>query len=287
MPSEDTSGCLDGWKSKIKMVDAVRVEIEFKSSESKYLRMFSGAYVRGFVYWVIARNNRSLASELHENKNLAPYATSPVFGEKGVVEKLEEGKTYRFSVSFFVPEIGEVIKEYITSTGEIFFAGTSNRLKTARVQYFDFNIDEFEPIEKFAVNFVTPCYFRIPSNKYRFLPLPYPPLMFRSLARLYEAFVAELPLNYRSWLDKHAIAISGCNIRTEKVTLKKGMWTVGFIGRANFTIPKDTYNEEFARITAALLKFGETSNVGGGRTSGFGVMRVENMESATDLATSS
>ena len=56
------------------------------------------------------------------------------------------------------------------------------------------------------------------------------------------------------------------------------MWYVGFVGDVSFSIPNDTYNEEFARITSKLLRFGEYSNVGGGRTSGLGMIRVLKVE---------
>jgi CRISPR/Cas system endoribonuclease Cas6 (RAMP superfamily) len=86
----------------------------------------------------------------------------------------------------------------------------------------------------------------------------------------------EIPIEYREWLDNHGIAIAGCNIETRKVLLKRGLWSVGFTGVVRFSIPDDTYSNEFAEITAKLLKFGELSNVGGGRTSGMGVMEVVN-----------
>jgi len=43
-----------------------------------------------------------------------------------------------------------------------------------------------------------------------------------------------------------------------------------------FSLPEDTYSENFARITSLLLRFGEYSNVGGGRTSGLGVIKASN-----------
>ncbi len=260
------------------MVDIVKVTVKFVSSETKYFRMYSGAFVRGFVYWVLSRTDRTFAKKLHSSKSLAPFSVTPVMNDYKSVEKLEEGKEYTFTISFFVPEIGMALKNYLTSTDKIFFAGCENELKEVTVRYCDLKNIEESPIKKFRVNFVTPCYFRKPSNDYRFVPLPLPELMFRSLARLYSAFVSEIPEGYREWLDAGGIAVSGLDIRTEKVLLKKGLWSVGFTGWVNFTLPDDVYREDFSKLTSRLLKFGEYSNVGGGRTSGLGLIKVDKME---------
>jgi len=254
-------------------MNVVKITVQFEAGESKWFRMYSGAFVRGFVYWVIGKSNRIFAEELHSSRELAPFSATPVTKDGVPVEKLEEGESYEFSVCFFVPEIGEALKNYLTAVDRLYFAGCENRLSKVRVRYC--SRFRSEPVRKFSVRFVSPCYFRVPSNngKYRFLPLPLPELMFRSLARLYSAFIEELPLEYREWLDSGGVAVSGHEIRTKKVLLKKGIWSVGFTGWVNFSIPSDTYDEEFAKITSALLDFGEYSNVGGGRTSGLGVIR--------------
>ena len=260
------------------MTDMVKITVEFEAVESKRFRMYSGAFVRGFVYWVLRRMDREFARQIHSSKNLAPFAVTPVMLDNTPVDRMEKGKLYNFSVTFFVPEIGEASKNYLISTDKLYFTAVENPLKKVYVKYCDFTSFNGNPLKKFRVNFISPSYFRIPSTppsrSYRFIPLPIPSLMFRSLARLYSAFVSEIPREYRKWLDKGGIAVSGAKIETEKVLLKKGKWAVGFVGTVNFSLPDDTYDEKFAEITSRLLKFGEYSNVGGSRTSGLGVMRV-------------
>jgi CRISPR-associated endoribonuclease Cas6 len=248
--------------------------INFVASESKYFWMYSGAYVRGFLYWILRKVNKVLAEELHSSKRLAPFATSPVFKENyQFVERLVEGEKYTFTLTTFVEEIGKALKEYLIKIDRIFFAGMHNQIDWIGVRYVN-DFDE-KVVRKFKVTFLSPCYFRIPNKHYRFVPLPLPQLLFRSLARLYEAYVSTLPKEYRKWLDNWGIAISACNIRTEKVLLKKKTWCAGFVGDVIFSIPNDTYNENFAKITCKLLNFGEYSNVGGGRTSGLGLIKVK------------
>ncbi|RLI77781.1 CRISPR-associated endoribonuclease Cas6 [Archaeoglobales archaeon] len=256
------------------MSDIVKVTIEFEALESKMFRMYSGAFVRGFVYWALSRMDRTFAEKLHSSKTLSPFSVTPVMsGDGNPVNKLEGGKEYSFSITFFVPEIGEALKNYLTSVDEIYFTAVQNPLKKVKVKYCDEELLMDKPINKFRVDFVSPCYFRTPSNNYRFIPLPLPNLMFRSLARLYSAFLSEIPQEYRNWLDRGGIAVSGLKIETQKVLLKKGKWAVGFCGYVNFSLPEDTYNDEWAEITSKLLNFGEYSNVGGSRTSGMGVIR--------------
>ena len=254
--------------------DITKVTIEFEALETKRFRMYSGAFVRGFVYWVLGRMDRTFAEKLHSSKTLSPFSVTPVMSNGTPVDRLEEGKEYSFSITFFVPEIGEALKDYLTSADRVYFTAVQNPLKRVKVRYCDEESLVAEPINKFRVHFVTPCYFRTPSEGYRFIPLPLPNLMFRSLARLYSAFLSEIPLEYRDWLDKNGIAISGLKIETQKVMLKKGKWASGFVGYVNFSLPEDTYREDFAEVTSRLLNFGEYSNVGGSRTSGLGVVRI-------------
>jgi len=49
----------------------VHFTIDFIASESRYFWMYSGAYVKGFLYWALRRINRVLAEELHSSKGLA------------------------------------------------------------------------------------------------------------------------------------------------------------------------------------------------------------------------
>jgi len=257
------------------MTDIARVTVEFEALESKIFRMYSGAFVRGFLYWVLKRMSREFAEKVHNSKSLSPFSVTPVLSEDFLpVNRLEEGKKYTFSITFFVPEVGEALKDYLTAVDTVYFTAVENPLRKVSVKYCDEKSLANKAVKKFRVDFISPCYFRIPSESYRFIPLPLPDLMFRSLARLYSAFLSEIPQEYREWLDKNGITVSGLKIETEKALLKKGKWSVGFKGSVNFSLPEDTYNKDYAEITSRLLNFGEYSNVGGSRTSGFGMIKT-------------
>ena len=250
-----------------------KFEIHLVPAETKYFRMYSGAFVRGFLYWVLRRISREFASKLHSDRHLAPFATSPVFKGNEVANRLEEGEKYRFFITTFIEEIGEALKDYFISMDKLFFAGDYQEAERVEVEYVcESELKNDAKSKKFKINFITPCYLRTPSQGYRFVPLPIPQLLFRSLARLWEAFVKPLPSGYRDWLDEWGVVVSGCSIATEKVLLRRQTWSVGFKGEVSFSIPDDSYVEKFAKTTATLLNFGKYSNVGGGRTSGLGVI---------------
>ena len=113
----------------------------------------------------------------------------------------------------------------------------------------------------------------------RFHPLPEPITMMRSIVRLWNEF-ADVSFNYKrylSWITAMGITLSGFprGIRTRRLYEHRttGKFVVGFQGIVHFSVPDDLYLKRWARITDALLKFAEYSNVGGGRTAGLGMVR--------------
>jgi CRISPR/Cas system endoribonuclease Cas6 (RAMP superfamily) len=184
---------------------------------------------------------------------------------------------------------------------------------------FDEILESGQPVKKFKIRFKTPTYFRKSlheccaycplyrsilkarasyvderacpyfklEKRYRFIPYPEPSLLFRSLLRLWRKFSTS-KIDYTgfiNWVDSGGVAISGYpeGLRTFRVYehpySKK--WVVGFMGTVYFDLPNGSYNQEYARICDSLLRFGEISNVGGGKTAGLGTMEYEPMDIAT------
>ncbi len=162
-------------------------------------------------------------------------------------------------------------------------------------------LKEARPVKRFAIDFLTPTYFRVSpllasrlfpfkrpaggvserrlKKARRFHPLPNPILMMRNLTRLWSEF-SDTPFNYGrylSWISALGLSLSGFpkGIKTQRLYEHKttGKFVVGFQGLVHFSVPDDLYRKRWARITDALLKFAEYSNVGGGRTAGLGMVR--------------
>jgi len=73
---------------------------------------------------------------------------------------------------------------------------------------------------------------------------------------------------YRAWLEEN-VGVARYDLRTMPISVERAKAKFGFIGEVNYVIGKD---KKFAKLTDALLSFSKYANVGGGRTSGMGVV---------------
>jgi len=277
------------------------------SDEPIEFQSYSGFAVRGLFFDLVKRISKDKAEELHVRKRLAPYSTTPIEilgSEWEVVYRRMPRGAARFSITLLDTDLSNIIKDLLL-TGEVKSLTLKGReCRLASIEYTQLDaaklVEEGRAVEKFAVRFRSPTYFRrtpvdiqrlFPAAKkmkqvktpdlYRSHPLPDPVLLFRSLLRLWRAFSgasAKIPANeFKEWVELGGVALSGYpdSIRTIRVyehpTTNK--WVVGFVGEVHFSLPKDLYSEKYAKVVDALLKFGEYTNVGGGRSAGLGVIR--------------
>ncbi|MEM3382788.1 MAG: CRISPR system precrRNA processing endoribonuclease RAMP protein Cas6 [Nitrososphaerales archaeon] len=186
------------------------------------------------------------------------------------------------------------------------------------VQEINFNkiLESSQPVQSFRIKFRTPTYFRRSlynccshcplyqsilkakmakinvnicpyyklERQYRFILFPDPILLFRSLLRIWRKY-SKIEIDYKgfmNWIEKGGVALAGYpkGLKTLKVVehplTKK--WLVGFIGTVYFNLPLETYDQNYAKICDALLRFGEIVNVGGGRTAGLGLIQYQPIE---------
>lgn len=275
-------------------------------SEPVEFQSYSGFAIRGLFFDLLKRISKDKAEELHIKKKLAPYSTTPieVIDSNGVVtvyRGLPKGVA-RFSMTLLDSDLSNIFRDLLCQNE---FTNLSLKGKECRLLSLEYSkldasklVDDARSVNKFAVLFKSPTYFRrtpidvkrlFPSAKnvncqqldlYRSHPLPDPVLMFRSLLRLWRAFSGastKMPLNnFKEWVELGGVIISGYPkaIRTLRVyehpTSNK--WVVGFVGEVHFSLPGDLYSEKYAKAVDALLKFGEYTNVGGGRSAGLGVI---------------
>lgn len=289
------------------MTDSVLVvQLHLRTNQEIELKHFSGFVSRGLFFNIISESNSNFSVEQHEKRQMAPYSCSPLMTQNEKGQHVLYRKVFqRFFVSFAFLDssISNSFVEHFTRQDALQLSILNNKVELEELRVFNYsysdlvtNNDEFTG---FTVDFITPTSFRKPhpfyplryirkiypnivpdmKSRYRFYPVPDPQLLFRNLLRIWKRFSDHrLPYeDYISWLDGGGVVIKGFeNLRTqlfyEHETTKK--WIVGFVGRVAFSMPKDMYDKEMARITNALLKFGELVNVGVGRTSGFGMFRI-------------
>jgi CRISPR-associated endoribonuclease Cas6 len=261
---------------------------------------FSGFAVRGLFFDLLKRVDEQLALELHSKKSLAPYSVTPleVLYEQFshfIYNRFDKPVPTQFKISLFEPGLRDVITKSMFSSGSpsvrlVDVEATVTEVSVIQ-ESFQKIFEEAKPVKRFEVVFRTPSYFRksvsaAPSNSalkgvrppYRSIPLPDVGLMLRNLTRLWRRF-SGMSFEYRdyaAWVDMGGIAIAGFprGIRTVRVYEhpESNKWVMGFVGSVRFSTPSDLFSERFARFTDALMRFAEYSNIGGGRTAGFGVV---------------
>jgi CRISPR-associated endoribonuclease Cas6 len=276
------------------------------SDEPIEFQSYSGFAVRGLFFDLIKRVSKDKAEELHVKKKLAPYSTTPIealgSGWEVVYRRMPRGAA-RFSITLLDSDLSNMIRETLFTEALTTLTLKGRECRLASIEYSQLDaaklVEEARAVEKFSIRFRSPTYFRrtpvdverlFPSAKkvkaptpdlYRLHPLPDPVLFFRSLLRLWRAFSGastKIPAgDFKSWVELGGVALSGYpnSIRTIRVyehpTTNK--WVVGFVGEVHFSLPKDLYSEKHAKVVDALLRFGEYTNVGGGRSAGLGVIK--------------
>ena len=173
---------------------------------------------------------------------------------------------------------------------------------------FDEILSESRAVNKFKIHFKTPTFFRLPISsccpdcpEYRkyleigrnrkicpfmirrprglYVPLPMPTLMISNLIRVWNKFSPN-PLDRKwliDWVDGGGVILAGfpSGIKTVKVFKSENEFNVGFIGTVNYNVTDQLFDERKVKVLDALLRFAEYSNVGGGRTAGFGVVEYK------------
>ncbi|GBC71635.1 hypothetical protein HRbin02_01420 [Candidatus Calditenuaceae archaeon HR02] len=271
---------------------------------------FSGFAVRGVFYELLNKVDEEYSDRLHKGKSLAPFTVKPpsldVSGGRYVFRYVKPPSEVWLRLLTFD-------KRVFTAWRKILIEGMLEKVSLAEQEFTVSEVrlvihdpitmlaeNSVEDVSGFRVVFETPTFFRMTSRNavtsqglhisrgvvkarkqaYRFIPLPLPSLIFRSLTRLWSTFI-EPSFDYRGlleWVDAGGVVVSGFpeGIYTQRLyehpTLNK--WVVGFTGSVYYSIPDDLYDKRVAGKVIGLLRFGELTNVGGGRTAGFGSMKL-------------
>lgn len=265
------------------------------SSPLEYYQKYSSGFsIRGLFYRILKVSDAVLASRVHEYRGLAPFSASPLI-------KLENN-IYYFKYTSFDSRITRALLEYFKKNDEVKLFGTKFYVNEITFKSIDLKklLQESYPYDKYEVEFISPTCFRRPcpyiplhtlgfiskmlriigrpKSTYRYYPLPDPILMLRNISRLWREYggVTIKSRKYTRWLEEGGVALSAVeNIRTVKLLHRKGKaFIVGFIGKARLSLPHDTYDEEYARVTNTLLRLGEEVQVGVNRTAGQGLYKI-------------
>lgn len=268
----------------------------FSAKHDISFQSFSGFASRGVFFDILSRTSCELVEELHKRKSIAPYSTSPIeFLEGGVTRiayrKLPATRNASLRISLFDQTLYKFFKK------AIFYGLSSLRLLNEECPLSEISIkavdpkkliNKAEPIKHFSIKFRTPTVFRLtprgPIDKaskpspFRFYPLPDPILLTRSILRIWRNFFGQPPCgkDFDEWLTLGGVAISGYPSGLKTYRLYEhphsNKWVVGFVGTVHYSLPDDTYDEKYAKIINGLLRLAEYTNVGVGKTAGFGMV---------------
>ncbi|MEM2211362.1 MAG: CRISPR system precrRNA processing endoribonuclease RAMP protein Cas6 [Nitrososphaerales archaeon] len=276
-------------------------------------QQYSGFAIRGLFYNILTKSNKELADELHASKKIAPFSSTPLLKVNNkfhvIYSTINKPCITRIGFSILNDDLFLSLIQSIKDLSTLPLIGSEFLIKMVEVKEVDpSTFYSYEPVKEFSVTFITPTYFRSspkfckvcrvylrkdPSfrklvlanhSAYKFIPLPQPEHLFRNLLKLWCNFINKPlvnPIKFLDWLDEGAIVISGFpkGIITHRVYEHKTMnkWVVGFTGTVHFSILSEYYDKRYAKVVDTLLRFGELTNVGGGRSAGFGMIKYQPM----------
>jgi len=148
------------------------------------------------------------------------------------------------------------------------------RVESLRVKSLEYEeLKESPSVGKIHFEFVTPTRFSALGRDREYL-FPEPRKIFGGLIKIWNDF-SGFPFSpsdcedYINWLGRESW-ITHYSLQTELRNTRKGK-VVGFTGRTTLAFGE---SERWRKVTAILARLSEFSNIGKGRTSGFGVVRA-------------
>lgn len=264
----------------------ILTELEFflKPEEDIQLPHYTGHISRGILLSLIKSSNPSSSQELHEANVLKPYSVTPIFFKSK--KKTDAGYLMDSSLPCTF-KIRFLKGKYVRELMKNFERRSSFMLKdkTLRLEVLKVNSSEYEdlktsaPAEKIHFEFITPTRLSALGRSREYL-FPEPKKIFGGLLKIWNDF-SGFPIpssdfeDYMNWLGRESW-VTRYYLRTELRYTKKGK-IVGFIGNATFAFGE---SEKWRRLSASLARLSEFSNIGKGRTSGFGVVKTRLFQSS-------
>jgi len=242
---------------------------------------FTGHKIRASILKTINEKNPDLAALLHDPQEkwlLSPYSIKPLKPARIRREKVEyyplklrikRGKSYDFEITLLPKEISTEVLEILTETstleiGDIEF--TVSYLEAQKV-----NIEDETEAKTITIQFQTPTYFKSRERPENVL-LPLPELFIASAAKIWNTYIEQTyDIKELAEKAKRKTKITAHKLKTVRpIQISKKRVIIGFVGKVTYEI----LDKELAKTFGKLAKLAEITNIGGGRTAGFGVIRI-------------
>lgn len=185
----------------------------------------------------------------------------------------------RFTLNVFRSDMMQTVLKFLMKR-----KSTSVRLGKqiciiTKIEYKEIDLVDFianaKPVREIGLNFKTPTAFKQMGTS-RYCTTPIPEKIFGNLIKQWNRVTDEVhqcPDELYGWIESH-VAVTKTKLYHKKWLMGKGNHRFqGFTGFVAMKILVE--HEPFQKWIHTLLKFGELSNTGSGRTSGFGRFNVQ------------
>jgi len=246
------------------------------------LPSFTGYVARGLLLHVVRQVDPAASGLLHELNVSKPYSVTPLrFKSRGRNEDgyvLDPLFPCRVSFRFLKDEYSTFLPSFFQKQNSVLVFDTVFRIASLSV-----NCKSYEELEKeaeaadaFRLSFRSPTYFASLGSGYHWM-FPDAVKVFSSLMRCWNLFNdcrrfgKEEYVTYREWLGKN-VGVSEYELWT-RLAVMRAKKVTGFVGWVTYEM-KDK-ESEWNKITCMLAKYAEYTNVGGNKTGGFGVVKIQ------------
>ncbi|MBD3190842.1 MAG: CRISPR-associated endoribonuclease Cas6 [Candidatus Heimdallarchaeota archaeon] len=255
-----------------------------------FLPPFTGHIIRAAILKTISQENAALAGKLHEGNKIRPFSLSPIIPYKSRLHrtkrgeiKVQEGETFQFRLGILSSELAQQLVTITLAKERLKFQLAKGQFKIVSINIEQSTAEELltpsTPLpKKMRFVFHTPTYLSILSQDFP-LRFPDPRYIFTNLARLWNTFAPPTTQideeAFYNWLSEH-VSISGYDLTTRSAYISKGAPIIGFKGWVHYSLSEEKGDGAgYLQWVHALASFAEYSNIGGGRTAGFGCVSYE------------
>ena len=269
------------------------VSAEIRPDQSFVVQSFTARVVRQILFKIAERIEAEwLTDVLASSQPNKPYAYTPLYYNGRPLYKrpedtkpivLEKGESYSFRVSVILRKLEDASILYGFLDRLELYGDKKVDLMITNVELLDEQVItlNLKPRARIVMKFETPTLLQLPKpRKYskvnRYLPFPVPGLIFRSLKEHWNTY-AEEKITSSSWRADYALVVETYRIKPYTVAYDAKRHIRGFVGWAQFRIL--TKGEKLLKALSKLLAYAQLMNVGKSRSSGFGVVKIENIQS--------
>jgi len=257
------------------------VELELEAYTERELKMplFTGGLARGILLQVLRRSEPEISHRLHEPNTRKAYSVTPLLFKSR--SSLKDGylldPTYPLRMRVRFLEDGyaaNLMRGFEVDTSltlhESVFHVASMRIRSKSYSEL---LSESNPVDSFRLLFKTPTCFSALGRRYLHL-FPEVIYVFGGLLELWSLFSHDTGVDcgtrdeYVKWIVDSA-GVSGFELVTRQVLIGRRS-SIGFTGWVNYRLGE---GDKWRKLTVALARFAEFSNVGKNRTAGLGVTR--------------